>query len=257
MDILRKELNSIYEAQCLDCETLDSAEICGAKAEAEVIAAATGGCTVVTDASCDRCYIYARNMGALLGLSCGPDFFAEAGSGDEDIIYERIHPEDLVEKRMLEYEFFKLVDAQPSGVKRDYKATCRLRIKDSRGEYRAVDNSTQILRLSPRGRIWLILCCYSLSSSAQDVYGISPHIVNTRSGEILLLSLATRRARILTRREKEVLKLISEGKASKHIADRLGISIHTVNRHRQNIIEKLSVGSCVEAIAAATAMKLM
>jgi DNA-binding NarL/FixJ family response regulator len=43
----------------------------------------------------------------------------------------------------------------------------------------------------------------------------------------------------LTTREKEILKLIAEGKASKEIADLLFISIYTVNNHRANIMKKL------------------
>lgn len=43
---------------------------------------------------------------------------------------------------------------------------------------------------------------------------------------------------ILSRRELEILKLISEGQSSKFIADKLFISFHTVNTHRQKMIEK-------------------
>ena len=43
----------------------------------------------------------------------------------------------------------------------------------------------------------------------------------------------------LTGRESEVLGLITKGHSSKKIADLLYISVHTVNRHRQNIMEKL------------------
>ncbi len=78
-----------------------------------------------------------------------------------------------------------------------------------------------------------------------------------RNGEIIALSFGEKRKRILTEREKEILHLIKDGKPSKIIADLLDISIHTVNRHRQNIIEKLSVGNSIEAITAATAMKLL
>jgi len=52
----------------------------------------------------------------------------------------------------------------------------------------------------------------------------------------------------LSKREKEILKLISDGKASKEIADDLYISVHTVNTHRQNILEKLNVKNSHEAI---------
>jgi len=45
----------------------------------------------------------------------------------------------------------------------------------------------------------------------------------------------------LTARETEVLKLVAEGNANKQTADKLGISIKTVEKHRQNVMEKLRV----------------
>ena len=51
---------------------------------------------------------------------------------------------------------------------------------------------------------------------------------------------------ILTPRELEVLKLIAEAHTSKEIADELFISIKTVDRHRQNILEKLGMRDRVE-----------
>jgi DNA-binding NarL/FixJ family response regulator len=51
---------------------------------------------------------------------------------------------------------------------------------------------------------------------------------------------------ILTPRELEVLKLIAEAKTSKDIAKELFISIKTVERHRQNILEKLGMNDRVE-----------
>ena len=46
---------------------------------------------------------------------------------------------------------------------------------------------------------------------------------------------------VLTARELEVLKLIAEANTSKQIAEQLVISIKTVERHRQNILEKLGI----------------
>ena len=45
----------------------------------------------------------------------------------------------------------------------------------------------------------------------------------------------------LTVREREVLKLIAEGKSGKEIGDLLFISARTVERHRANIMEKLNL----------------
>jgi len=51
---------------------------------------------------------------------------------------------------------------------------------------------------------------------------------------------------VLTPRELEVLKLIAEAYTSKQIADALFISVKTVDRHRQNILDKLGMRDRVE-----------
>lgn len=45
----------------------------------------------------------------------------------------------------------------------------------------------------------------------------------------------------LTSREREVLQLIAEGKANKQIAGELNISIKTVEKHRQQVMNKLGI----------------
>ncbi len=47
--------------------------------------------------------------------------------------------------------------------------------------------------------------------------------------------------RRLTAREAEVLQLVAEGSANKQIAATLGISIKTVEKHRQHLMDKLNV----------------
>jgi DNA-binding NarL/FixJ family response regulator len=51
---------------------------------------------------------------------------------------------------------------------------------------------------------------------------------------------------VLTPRELQVLKLIAEAYSSKEIAQELVISIKTVERHRQNILDKLGMSDRVE-----------
>lgn len=45
----------------------------------------------------------------------------------------------------------------------------------------------------------------------------------------------------LTSRETEVLQLVAEGQANKQIASQLGISIKTVEKHRQQVMDKLNI----------------
>lgn len=257
MDVLRRELNEFYESQGLDEEWLDRAVLEECLRKVGVAVEVEGDCRVVTDAGADFCYIFGGAFARLTGLGESENYFREMDSSDEDVIYNRIHPEDLVDKRMLEYEYFKFVDSLEPGEKLGYKAMCRIRIKDARGVFVFVDNSTRVLRLSPKGKVWLILCCYNFSPFQSSAGGIEPRIIDCARGEIVELRPTDKRSHILTDREKEILRLIQDGKLSKQIAAVLGISVHTVNRHRQNILEKLSVANSVEAVAAARAMRLL
>ena len=45
----------------------------------------------------------------------------------------------------------------------------------------------------------------------------------------------------LSARELEVARLVSEGFQSKEIADRLALSVRTVEKHRANIMDKIGV----------------
>lgn len=55
-------------------------------------------------------------------------------------------------------------------------------------------------------------------------------------------------AESLTIREREVLKLIAEGKSSKEMATLLCISIRTIHHHRANIMKKLKIRKTADLI---------
>lgn len=50
----------------------------------------------------------------------------------------------------------------------------------------------------------------------------------------------------LTVREKEIVRLVIDGKKSKEIADALFISVKTVHKHRSNILEKLGLNNLAD-----------
>ena|SRR5688572_30605495 len=52
--------------------------------------------------------------------------------------------------------------------------------------------------------------------------------------------------KLLSKREVEILKYISEGQSSKQIADKMRISINTVNNHRRNMLAKIGCNSSSE-----------
>ena len=50
----------------------------------------------------------------------------------------------------------------------------------------------------------------------------------------------------LTERERDVMRLVADGRPNKLIADELGISVRTVEVHRSRVFDKMSVKSAVE-----------
>jgi DNA-binding NarL/FixJ family response regulator len=71
-------------------------------------------------------------------------------------------------------------------------------------------------------------------SIAKRLHGHSPQ--SSSGGGLLKKKIAR-----LSSREIEVLQLIAEGKANKQTAAELGISIKTVEKHRQNLMAKLNI----------------
>lgn len=51
---------------------------------------------------------------------------------------------------------------------------------------------------------------------------------------------------VLSLREREVLQLLAEGKSTKQTADKLSISVKTVETHRQQLMQKLNLHSIAE-----------
>lgn len=68
---------------------------------------------------------------------------------------------------------------------------------------------------------------------------------NTLTGEERQIDIDEKQ--LLSEREITVIKLVSQGMSSKMIASKLDISKNTVDRHRQNIINKMQVSNMTEA----------
>lgn len=53
---------------------------------------------------------------------------------------------------------------------------------------------------------------------------------------------------VITKREQEILDLVANGKTSQYIAEKLFISVRTVESHRYNLMQKLDVSNVAELI---------
>lgn len=61
----------------------------------------------------------------------------------------------------------------------------------------------------------------------------------------------------LTKQEKKVLKLLSQGLTNKEISETLFTSVETIKTHRKNIYKKLNISSTIEAVKIASIIELI
>lgn len=73
------------------------------------------------------------------------------------------------------------------------------------------------------------------------------------SQEVAELLVGEKKPEILSLREKEVLRLLADGKTIQDIAELLFISTHTVRRHRENIMRKLNLKNMADLVKYAVA----
>jgi two-component system, NarL family, response regulator NreC len=62
---------------------------------------------------------------------------------------------------------------------------------------------------------------------------------------------------MLTEREREVLQLLAEGKSNKDVAALLHLSVHTVDSHRTNLMQKLDLHNTAELVMYAMRKKII
>ena len=62
---------------------------------------------------------------------------------------------------------------------------------------------------------------------------------------------------VITRREKEVLELIAAGCTNAEIAERLFVSVSTIDTHRKNLLEKFNVRNTASLVRLATQQQII
>jgi DNA-binding NarL/FixJ family response regulator len=87
-----------------------------------------------------------------------------------------------------------------------------------------------------------------LIRAMQTVRNGGKYVSPLLSSVLTSLAVEEEKTEILTMREREVLKLLAEGKRTKEIAAALYISPHTVRRHRSNIMEKLNIQNLADLV---------
>ena len=246
------ELKSLLTEQQFEASDDGELLLAQARACANGYALATEGIAVVSDFQNNECHIYSGQT--IMNL---PEYTVDRNSAFEDIVFSHAKEDELIERHVLELRFFNFIKELPIKEKTDFSASCILSFyRSGSNEKVKILHTTRYFSCSANGSVLLGLCTYipyPISYNRQD--GI---IVNLLTGETVGRDKYEASDRkILSRRQLEILSLLSKGVPSKQIADNLNISIYTVNRHRQDILATLKVANTAAAVEIALRMNLI
>ena len=166
-------------------------------------------------------------------------------ASDELNIEKLVHPDDLEVVRRIDKKVWEFLDTLPEEEKLTYKYIYEMRVLD-RGKYVRMIYQMRILAFKDDNFLGMGIIDLAPEQSAN--ISVRFQIKNCLTDEVVPFAIESATDTLLTPREREVLALAKQGMFSKEISEKLNISIHTVNRHRQNILEKLQVDNIIEAI---------
>ena len=160
-------------------------------------------------------------------------------------IEKLVHPDDLEVVRRIDKKVWEFLDTFPEEEKLTYKYIYEMRVLD-RGKYVRMIYQMRILAFKDDNFLGMGIIDIAPEQSANT--SVRFQIKNCLTDEIVPFAIESATDTLLTPREREILALAKQGMFSKEISEKLNISVHTVNRHRQNILEKLQVDNMIEAI---------
>ncbi|RZM20762.1 MAG: LuxR family transcriptional regulator [Pedobacter sp.] len=250
---IRDKLDIKLFSQHFSGFSADRIELKDAKVIAQLYATLENTISVLSDLVGRKSYLYLGGVADQLGFE---PTSTEINSIWEDELLSRVHPDDLQKKYRLEFSFFQLLKSIALSERTNYSLITKLRIKTKKGKYLSIKHRLLYLSSTGDGNVSLALCLYDIIYDYPGFDVPDGLIINTATGAILGSEQGTFED-MLSAREIQILHMISIGLRSKEIAEKLSLSLHTVNRHRQNIFQKLNVDNAMEACRLAQATGLL
>ena len=169
--------------------------------------------------------------------------------------FSKIHPDDKVVFANFEHETGKFLYSLPFEKLYNYKVQYDLRIQKKDGTYARILNQVLTIQQYDTGGIQRTLTLQTdithLKPTGKPMLsfiglGDEPSYIDVQIGNPLIPV-----KELLTKREKEILQLILDGKTNKEIAVILFLSKQTVDTHRKNMLSKNNLKNSSELIVAA------
>lgn len=162
-----------------------------------------------------------------------------------EVMLSHYHPDDLTkmhdkEKVAADFLFNKIKPSQLL----DYKVVYVNRIISASGQEKTILHQAQAIKVSDKGKVLKVLGVHTDISFLNTPIDHKVSFISFKYPSFFSVSSngeLTSSAALFTKREIEIIQLLSEGATAKEISERFSISEHTVRTHRKNILAKADV----------------
>lgn len=249
-----KELKATLTQQNIGYVAEHQQSLESAKSDAMNFVRTTNGISVLSDFSRNCCHTYSGTFGQ--NVFALPEYLLDRSTPFEDCLFNCIRKDDMLERHILELRFFRFLKTIPLPERMNYQMSCIIHLVRPDGSELPILHSSRYIQWQPNGAVWLGLCTY-LPLPIVPAMG-EGGIIDLQTGSIVKEENYVRNdCKILSRRQAEILALLAKGNGSKQIAEKLSISIHTVNRHRQDILTALNVSNSASAVEIGLRLRLI
>jgi DNA-binding CsgD family transcriptional regulator len=169
-----------------------------------------------------------------------------------ELFLSNIHPEDTPYFLNFEQTVTEFLSKLPPEKIMKYKISYDYRARHANGHYVRLLQQVTTIQSDETGAVIRTLGVHTdITDLKRDgvpklsFIGLEgePSYHDVKPNQVFLMEKS-----LLTKREKEILQLIVEGKSSELIANQLYISRHTVNAHRRNIHSKTKTNSLADLV---------
>lgn len=170
--------------------------------------------------------------------------------------FKNLHPLDVLKlpskEKISGYFFYEKLNKDE---RLRYKTVYLMRLKNSSGNYRTILHQAKPINISNDGKVQQVLIVHTDVTHLNIPINHRVSFIGDNRPSYFAVK-SNRKYKIVekhiinhfTKREKEIVKKIVEGKNYKEIAEELFISPNTVNEHKRNILEKSDCKNTAELV---------
>lgn len=172
-----------------------------------------------------------------------------------ELLMEIIHSEDLPYFLDFEATVTEFFGQLPPEKVMKYKVRYDYRIKTKTGEYKRILQQIVTAQSDTEGAVLRTFVVHTDISHLKSNTKMTLSFIGLEGEpsyiDVQPINKFVPSKDIFTKREKEILELMIQGKKSIEIAELLFISSHTVNTHRKNMLRKSNLHTSIELVASA------